>query len=104
MSHIVQIHTQVRDPVAIQAACRRLQLPEAVFGATRLFSAEAVGWQVQLPDWRYPIVCDTLTGDVHFDNFNGRWGDRKQLDRFLQSYAVEKSTRPQCPPRCGSFV
>ena len=91
MSHIVQIHTQVRDPVAINAACRRLQIPEAIFGSVRLFNAEMVGWQVQLPNWRYPVVCDTLTGDVHFDNFNGHWGDRKQLDRFLQNYSVEKA-------------
>src|SRR6185503_17749667 len=91
MSHIVQIHTQVRDPVAIDAACRRLNLPESKFGAARLFSGEVLGWQVQLPDWRYPVVCDTALGTVHYDNFEGRWGDPKQLDRFLQGYAIEKA-------------
>jgi hypothetical protein len=29
-------------------------------------------------------------GQVQFDNFGGRWGDSKHLDRFLQAYAVEK--------------
>ncbi len=91
MSHIVQIHCQVRDPVAIRAACRRLQIVEPTYGAARLFSAEAVGWCVQLPGWRYPAVCNTCLGTIHYDNFNGGWGDPKHLDRFLQAYAIEKA-------------
>jgi hypothetical protein len=91
MSHIVTIHTQVRDPVAIELACHRLQLPPPVQGEARLFSSTAVGWQVQLPEWRYPVVCATDTGQLHYDDFNGRWGDPVQLNRFLQRYAVEKA-------------
>lgn len=91
MSHIVQIQTEIRDPVAIRAACERLQLPPPVFGETQLFSSKAIGWTVQLPDWRYPVVCDVNTAKLAFDNFEGRWGERQQLDRFLQGYAVEKT-------------
>lgn len=91
MSHIVQIHTQVRDPVAIEAACRRMRLPAPTFSAARLFNAEAIGWLVQLPQWRYPAICDTLMGTIHYDNFGGRWGDAKELDQFLQAYAIEKT-------------
>jgi hypothetical protein len=46
---------------------------------------------VQLSGWRYPAVIDTLTGTVRYDNFQGYWGDQRQLDRFLQMYAVEKT-------------
>lgn len=91
MSHIVQIQTEIRDPVAIQAACGRLSLPQPVFGETKLFSSLAVGWAVQLPEWQYPVVCDVATAKIAFDNFEGRWGDPKQLDRFQQIYAVEKA-------------
>ena len=91
MSHIVQIQTEVRDPVAIQAACGRLKLPEPVFGETKLFTSWAIGWAVRLPEWRYPVVCDVVSGKVAFDNFGGRWGAQKELDRFLQRYAVEKA-------------
>jgi hypothetical protein len=91
MSHIVTIKTEVRDAAAVQAACRRLSLPDAVQGRTRLFSGEVEGLAVQLRDWIYPAVCDLNSGKVHFDNFNGRWGDQKHLDRFLQAYAVEKT-------------
>ena len=91
MSHIVQIQTQVRDPVAIRAACQRLKLAEPVHETVRLFSSQATGWAVRLPNWNFPVVCDVATGDVKFDNFNGHWGDQKELDKFLQAYAVEKS-------------
>ncbi len=53
--------------------------------------SSAVGWAVRLPDWRYPVVCDVATSKVAFDNYGGRWGDQKQLDRFFQAYAVEKA-------------
>lgn len=76
MSHIVQIQTQVRDPVAVQAACRRLELPAPVQGTHKLFAGqEATGLAVQLSDWRYPVVCDTVSGQLRFDNFAGRWKD-----------------------------
>jgi hypothetical protein len=91
MSHIVTVHTQVRDPAAIELACRRLQLPSPVHGEARLFATPATGWQVQLPDWKYPVVCATETGQLLYDNNHGRWGDPVQLNRFLQGYAVEKA-------------
>ena len=91
MSHIVQIQTEVRDLAAIRAACDRLRLPQPAFGETQLFSGSKTGWAVQLPEWRYPVVCDIATGRVDFDNYGGRWGTQKQLDRLLQSYAVEKA-------------
>jgi hypothetical protein len=91
VSHIVSIQTEIRDPVAIRAACDRLSLPEPVFGETKLFSSSAVGWAVQFPEWLYPVVCDVTTARIAFDNFEGRWGEQKDLDRFLQTYSVEKA-------------
>ncbi len=91
MSHIVTIKTEVRDAAAIAAACRRLGYGEPVHGKFKLFTAEATGHAVQLPGWRYPVVCDTSTGTVAFDSFEGAWGERRLLDQFLQAYAVEKS-------------
>lgn len=90
MSHIVQIKTQVKDAVAVEAACRRLGLEAPRYGATMLYSGEASGVIVQLPGWRYPVVFNTAAGEAKFDNFRGRWGEQAQLDRFLQAYAAEK--------------
>ncbi len=41
LSHIVQIQTEVRDPVAVTAACRRLGFPEPITGTDRPFSDTA---------------------------------------------------------------
>jgi hypothetical protein len=91
LSHIVEIKTQVRDPEALRAACRRLGLAEPVQGTFKLYSAEATGWAVRLPDWQYPVVFDLARGEARIDNFQGVWGDPKHLDRFMQAYAIEKA-------------
>ena len=91
MSHIVTIATEIRDAVALGVACQRLELQPPEQGTFKLFTTEATGLGVQLPDWRYPVVCDVNRGEVLFDNFKGRWGKQQELDRLLQSYAVEKT-------------
>jgi hypothetical protein len=91
LSHIVSIKTEVRDHAAVGAACRRLSLPPPVAGTAQLFGGQAAGLIVRLPDWTYPAVIDTATGQVRYDNFNGAWGDESQLHHFLQAYAVEKA-------------
>lgn len=91
MSHIVTIKTQVREPIAVRAACERLKLPAAILGEAQLFNSAATGWLVRLPGWTYPIVCQTDQGEIQFDNFNGAWGDQSHLDSFLQAYAVERA-------------
>lgn len=92
MSHIVTIKTEVRDAEAVKAACKRLGLPEPVPGTAKLFDGEATGLLVKLPDWLYPAVVSTDTGQVRYDNYAGQWGDPKHLDAFLQSYAICKAT------------
>ena len=91
MSHIVEIQTEVRDAAAIRAACQRLNIEQPEEGTFKLFSGEATGIAVRLPDWTYPLVCDITTGALKYDNFKGRWGDQQELDRFMQAYAVEMS-------------
>ncbi len=91
MSHIVTVQAEVRDAVAVTAACRRLGLPQPVLGTAQLFSGQATGWLVKLPGWLYPAVCCTETGQLAFDNFGGQWGKEDELNRFVQAYAVEKA-------------
>lgn len=91
MSHIVTIQTRLHDPAAIAAACQRQSLTAPIHGTARLYSGEATGLLVQLPGWQYPVVIDTQTGTVRYDNYAGHWGDQAQLNKFLQFYAVEKT-------------
>jgi hypothetical protein len=91
LSHIVQIQTEVRDPLAVQAACRRLGLQPPIVGTAKLFSGQVSGLIVELPGWRYPAVIDTAAGQVKFDNYGGHWGKQVELDGLLQAYACEKA-------------
>ena len=50
-----------------------------------------LGLLVQLPQWQFPIVIDTASGNVKLDNFQGCWGDQRELEKFMQAYAVEKA-------------
>ena len=68
MSHVVTVKTEIRDTAAVRAACQRLGLAQPVQGTTKLFSGEATGLAVQLPDWNYPVVCDTASGHCSYDN------------------------------------
>ena len=90
MSHIVEIKTEVRDEAAVQAACSRLHLPRATWGTFQLYSTEETGLGIELPHWKYPVVADTETGQLRFDNYEGRWGAQEFLDQFLQAYATER--------------
>jgi hypothetical protein len=31
------------------------------------------------------------SGQLRYDNYNGRWGDQEYLDQFLQRYAAEQA-------------
>ena len=92
MSHIVTIQVEVHDLDAIRSACRRLNLKEPVHGKATLFETEVEGVLVMLPEWVFPIVCVLETGAVKYDNFQGAWGEEKHLDRFVQTYCIEKAT------------
>ena len=91
MSHIVSITTEVRDEAAVQSACQRLHLPQATRGTFELYSSTETGLGIELPHWKYPVVANTETGQLRFDNYNGRWGAQEFLDQFLQMYAVERA-------------
>ena len=73
MSHIVEIKTQIKDAAAVRACCSRLRLPPPTQGSHRLFSGQMSGLGVQLPDWRYVVVCDLPSGQLKYDNYGGRW-------------------------------
>lgn len=93
MSHTVTIKTDVTDKQAIVAACRRLGLEMPVEGRHTLYQrSEAItGMAVKLPNWNYPVVFNTDTGAVAYDNFNGHWGDISEYEKFMQAYAVSRA-------------
>ena len=91
MSHIVEIKTEIRDEAAVNAACSRLHFPKSTRGTFKLYSSEENGLGIELPHWKYPVVANTDTGELRYDNYEGRWGSQEFLDQLLQMYAVEKA-------------
>ena len=92
MSHIVEIKTEVNDPEALTAACRRVGAPPPENRTVKFYDEKvASGFAVDLDGWKYPVVFTCVEGEVVYDDFNGHWGDRKTLDGLLQMYAVEKT-------------
>ena len=92
MSHVATIALEFRDPAAlIEAAgvCRLDLHPETVtfYDGTRV-----AGTALRLPGWRYPIVIDA-EGHLHYDHYEGRWGDPVHLHRFRQAYAEAATAR-----------
>ncbi len=67
MSHNVTVETQIRDVQALCAACKRLNLNEPVIETVKLFRSVETGHCVRLPQWRYPVVCQTDTGQILYD-------------------------------------
>jgi hypothetical protein len=90
MSHIATIRTRINDRAAIAAACQRLGLAAPTEGTAQLYSGSATGLLVKLPNWKYPVVIDTASGNLQFDHYEGRWGEPAKLDQFMQMYAVER--------------
>ena len=73
LSHIVSISTEIRDPIALGLACQRRSLPLPINDSHTVFTTTVSGWGVQLPDWKFAVVCETASGQLHFDNYGGRW-------------------------------
>lgn len=99
MSHIVSVKTEVRDPQAVVSACRRLGLPEPVTSTATLFSGEATGLLIRLPDRLYPVVFDPATGQVKFDNYEGGLG-RPETSRSLLP-TLRRGEGPHRGPQAG---
>lgn len=89
MSHLVKVPAQVTQFEGVRRACSRLGIEAPVVGKATIFGQECEGTIVKLNGWCYPIVCDLQSGEVHYDNYGGHWGQQEQLDQFLQGYAVE---------------
>lgn len=92
MSHVATIALEFRDETALREAaglCRLELRPDTVtfYDGTRV-----TGSALRLPGWRYPVVVDA-DGRLHYDDYEGRWGDLAHLHRFRQAYAEAATTR-----------
>lgn len=88
MSHTTTIDLAIKDEACFIEACKDLGYPVTQNTSVKLFQQgsnfENVT-SVNVPGWRYPVVVDN--GQVHFDNYNGKWGSIEGLNKLKQRYA-----------------
>ncbi len=89
MSHTMNIKVELHDRDALLAACERLNLVVEE-GRFKLYSSTEEGVGVFLPNWKYPVVVKN-TGDIAFDNYEGRWGNIAELNKLRAYYGLEKA-------------
>ncbi len=88
MSHTVKVTVEFRDPGALGAAVKALGGHVLGTGSHRLYQGSYNGFGFTLPGWRYPLVLES-GGKLSFDDYNGMWGNRRDLDRLKAAYSLE---------------
>ncbi len=88
MSHNLTVkELAMADIEILQKACDELGLKLSEHGNHKMYGGQsATGRAIRLPGWDYPVVVNE-DGDVVYDNYGGSWGDEKELEKLLHSYA-----------------
>jgi hypothetical protein len=92
MSHVATIALEFRDPAALSDAAAACGLGLRQEVVTFYDGTRVAGTALRLPGWRYPVVVDAA-GRLHYDHYEGHWGDLAHLHRFRQAYAEAPTTR-----------
>lgn len=93
MSHKTTIKTSLKDLACLAKAAETVGAQFRRAGTSplkvELYSekVDAVA-AVRLRGWKYEVAVQE-DGKVAFDNYNGGWGDEKELDKLNQQYGVE---------------
>ena len=92
MSHVATITLEFRDRQALADAAAVCGFPLGEATVTFFDGTHVTGTEVRLPGWQYPAVIDA-EGRLHYDHYEGRWGNLAHLHRFRQAYAEAATTR-----------
>lgn len=89
VSHTVTVKIELRDKSAIAAAVAAMGGQILGEGTHQLFNHQsATGYGFTLPGWMFPLVL-TSTGELKYDDYNGHWGNVRDLDTLKGRYAIE---------------
>jgi len=92
MSHIVKAKVQMEHKQCLIRAAEHLGLQNLGEGRHKLYGRQhAEGIAFKLPDWNHPVVINTETGEVSYDNYGGSWGKQVELDKLVQRYSIERT-------------
>lgn len=88
-SHTVEIKVQYSDPDALQAACKALGWKWLGQGTHKVYATHHTGLGFHIPGWKFPAVLKDA-GVLAYDNYNGAWGDAKELEKLKAEYAMSQ--------------
>lgn len=98
MSHVVTLKTAFKNPTVLKKAADKLgvkiEIAEAGKTISRKLYAGTTATGVaafQLPGWKYEAVVQE-DGSCKADNFNGSWGDQKEMDKLSAEYSAQLVT------------
>lgn len=86
-SHTARIEVEMKNAEALKTAVEAIGGKWLGQGKHRLYGGQSTGYGFTLPGWQYPLVLEE-GGRLAYDDFNGSWGNVKDLDRLKGSYAV----------------
>ena len=91
MSHTTTLRVSMTNLEILKAACTALGLKFTTGPQTvELFSNNVTGdLSVKLPNWVYPVVVNSKTGEVSLDNYNGQWGHMDEFHKLSQEYSLQ---------------
>ena len=92
MSHTVHIRVDFKDRKRLESAVKALGGRWLGKGTHRLYGGSYTGDGFTLPNWQYPLVFRD-DGQMAYDDFNGAWGDVKDLDRLRAAYALDTAQK-----------
>lgn len=94
MSHMTTIEMEIKDLACVKSACKYLGYRVEENATVQLFQRDArfTGCTaVHMPGWKYPAAI--ADSKLHYDNYEGDWGDIKHLNAFRQRYARDVAVK-----------
>jgi hypothetical protein len=87
MSHTVTVDVKMKDRAALIKAAEAMGAQVIGEGNHNLYSSSHTGLGIKLTGWQFPVVV-TEDGVIHYDDFNGRWGNPNDIKTLTDDYAM----------------
>jgi len=95
MSHTITAKIEFKDTESLTRAVEKLGGNVIGHGEHGLYETKERGLGFELPGWHYPLVAKS-DGTLAYDDFNGQWGNVKDIDTLKCTYtltAVEREAQ-----------
>lgn len=89
MSHVATLNTLVKDfSLVAQIAEAKGWSFDSVMAKRMIYVTSKVGAALKPTGWAYPIVISE-EGSLHYDHYNGQWGNPELLQEFTHEYTTQ---------------